>query len=143
MGFCNDFRVVATVENIFGFYFITYSTAGYYGRIAGSLLRSTLNLERRYFKRYYHYTSFVINENKYPHAITITLQWRHNETDGVSNHQPRDCLLNSLFMRRSKKTSQLRVTGLCEENSPGTGEFPTQKASNAENFPFDDVIMSE
>ena len=36
-------------------------------------------------------------------------------------------------MRRSKKTSKLRVIGLCEGNSPGTGEFPAQRASNAEN----------
>ena len=35
--------------------------------------------------------------------------------------------------RRSKKTSKLRVTGLCEGNSPVTGKFPAQKASNAEN----------
>ena len=35
--------------------------------------------------------------------------------------------------RRSKKTSKLRVTGLCVGNSPGTGEFPAQRASNAEN----------
>ena len=34
---------------------------------------------------------------------------------------------------RSKKTSKLRVTGLCAGNSPGTGEFPAQMASNAEN----------
>ena len=61
------------------------------------------------------------------------LQWRHNETDGVSNHQPRDCLLNSLFMHRSKKTSKLRVIGLCAGNSPVTGEFPAQRANNAEN----------
>ena len=27
----------------------------------------------------------------------------------------------------------LRVTGLCEKNSPVTGEFPAQKASNSEN----------
>ena len=33
---------------------------------------------------------------------------------GVSNHQPHDCLLNRLFRHRSKKTSKLRVTGLCE-----------------------------
>ena len=26
-----------------------------------------------------------------------SLQWRHNERDGVSNHQPHDCLLNRLF----------------------------------------------
>ena len=70
-----------------------------------------------------------------------TLQWRHNGRDGVSNHQPRDCFLNRLFRRRSKKTSKLRVTGLCAGTSPATGEFSTQRASNAEMFPFDDVIM--
>ena len=62
-----------------------------------------------------------------------TLQWRGNEHDGVSNHQPYDCLLNRLFRCRSKKTSKLRVTGLCAGNSPVTGEFPAQKASYAEN----------
>ena len=62
-----------------------------------------------------------------------TLQWRHNELDSVSNHQTHDCLLNRLFRTRSKKTSKLRVTGLCVGNSPGTGEFPTQIASNTEN----------
>ena len=35
--------------------------------------------------------------------------------------------------RKSKKTSKLRVTGLCAGNSPVTGEFPAQRASNAEN----------
>ena len=62
-----------------------------------------------------------------------TLRWRHNGRDGVSNHQPHDCLLNSLFGSRSKKTSKFRVTGLCVGNSPGTGEFPAQMASYAEN----------
>ena len=38
-----------------------------------------------------------------------------------------------LFRRRSKKTSKLCVTGLCAGNSPWTGEFPAQMASNAEN----------
>ena len=62
-----------------------------------------------------------------------SLRWRHNGRDSVSNHQPHDCLLNRLFRRRSKKTSKLRATGLCAVNSPGTGEFPAQMASNAEN----------
>ena len=53
--------------------------------------------------------------------------------DVLSNHQPRDFLLNRLFRRRSKKTPKLRVTGLCAGKSPGTGEFPAQMASNAEN----------
>ena len=61
------------------------------------------------------------------------LQWRHNGRDSVSNHQPNDCLLNRLFRRRSKKTAKLHVTGLCARNSPATGEFPAQMASNAEN----------
>ena len=61
------------------------------------------------------------------------LQWRHNERDGVSNHQPHDCLLNRVFGRKSNKSSKLRVTGLCEENPLVTGEFPAQRASNAEN----------
>ena len=70
------------------------------------------------------------------------LQWRHNTRDGLSNQQPRDCLLNRLFRRRSKKTSKLRVTGICAGNSPVTGEFPTQRASNAENVSICyDVIM--
>ena len=33
-----------------------------------------------------------------------------------------------------RKPQKLRVTGLCAGNSPATGEFPAQKASNAENF---------
>ena len=32
-----------------------------------------------------------------------------------------------------KKTSKLRVSGLCERNSSVTGEFPAQRASNVEN----------
>ena len=34
---------------------------------------------------------------------------------------------------QTKKTSKLRVTGLCARNSPVTGEFPAQRASDAEN----------
>ena len=40
-----------------------------------------------------------------------------------------------------QQKSTLRVTGLCAGNSPVTGEFPAQMASNAENVPIDDVIM--
>ena len=62
-----------------------------------------------------------------------TLRWRHNGCDSISNHQPHDCLLNRLFRRRSKKTSKLCATGLSAGNSPVTGEFPAQRASNEEN----------
>ena len=33
-----------------------------------------------------------------------------------------------------KETSKLHITGHCVGNSPGTGEFPTQRASNAERI---------
>ena len=85
------------------------------------------------------------------------LQWRHNERNGVWNHQPHECLLNRLFRHGWKKTSKLRVTGFCEGNSPVTSESPPpppppphpppppppppQMASNTENVSIDDVIM--
>ena len=58
-----------------------------------------------------------------------TLQWRHNERDGVSNHQRLDCLLSYLF----RKHQSSALLALCEGNPPVTGGFPTQRASNAEN----------
>ena len=51
----------------------------------------------------------------------LTLQWRHNERDGVSNPQPHDCFFDRLFKVQIK------------ENIKVTGEFPAQMANNAEN----------
>ena len=68
-------------------------------------------------------------------ARQVTLHLHHNEHDGVSNHQPHHCLLNRFFRLRSKKTSKLRVTGLCAGNSPH--KWPVTRKM----FPFDDVIM--
>ena len=68
--------------------------------------------------------------------FSYTLQRRHNDHDGVPNHQPHGCLLNRLFRRRS--TSKLRVTGLCVANSPGPHKGPVTRKM----FPFDDVIMT-
>ena len=69
----------------------------------------------------------------YDSSLCFALHWRHNERNGVSNHQRLDCLLNRLFRRRSRKTPKLRVTGLYAGNSPVTGEFPAQRVSDAEN----------
>ena len=57
--------------------------------------------------------------------VENTLQWRHNERDGVANHRLLDCLPNRLLKRRSMKTSKLRVTGLREGNPPVSGGFPS------------------
>ena len=69
----------------------------------------------------------TLDEGNLPMAgsFRLPLLWRHNGCYSVSNHQPHDCFLNRLFSRISKKTSKLRDTG--------TGEFPAQRASNAEN----------
>ena len=71
----------------------------------------------------------------------FALQWGHNERDGVSNHQPHDCLLNRLFRHRSKKTSSFAslafVRGIHRwpVNSPHKGPIKRKM------FPFDDIIM--
>ena len=77
-----------------------------------------------------------------PKNIPETLQWRHNDHDSVSNHQPHGCLLNRLFRCRSKKTSKLRVTGLCVGNSPEPVNSPHKGPVTRKMFPFDDLIMN-
>ena len=74
--------------------------------------------------------SFNRNSNIFIHG---TLRWRHNERDIIPNQQHLECLPTCLFRRRSKKISKLHVTGLCEGNSPVTGKFPAQRASDPEN----------
>ena len=79
------------------------------------------------------------------HCVTIIrigrflLQWRRNEHDGVGNHRRHDCLLNLLFRLRSRKTSKLRVTGICEGNHRySLHKWPVPRKM----FPSDDGIMS-
>ena len=55
-----------------------------------------------------------------PRGVQCSLQSRHNEPYGVSNHQHLGCFVNCFFWRTSKKTPKLRVTGLCEGNPPMT-----------------------
>ena len=69
-----------------------------------------------------------------------SLQWRHNEHDGLSNHQPHDCLLCRLFKapRKYQSSASLAfVRGIHRwpVNSPNKGPV-TRKM-----FPFYDVIM--
>ena len=83
------------------------------------------------------------NGPNFPGICRHQLQWRHSERDGVSTHRRLHYFLNCSFMRRSKKTSKLHVTGLCEENPPVTGGLPSHKGPvTRKMFPFDDVIMS-
>ena len=74
-------------------------------------------------------------------SLSPSLRWRHNERDSVLNHRRRDCLLNCLFRRSSKKTSKFRVTGLCEGNPSVIGGSPHKGTVTRKMFPFDDIIM--
>ena len=47
----------------------------------------------------------------------------------------------TVYSGTDEKTSKLHVTGLCEGNSPMTGEFPHKGPVTRKMFPFDDVIM--
>ena len=58
------------------------------------------------------------------HDYATSLQWCHNECDGVSNHRPLGRLLNRLFRRRSKKASKLPVTVI------GIHRWPVSNAKN-------------
>ena len=70
-----------------------------------------------------------------------SLQWRHNDCDGVWYYRRLVCLLNRLFRRRSKKTSKLRVTSLWEGNHRWLVDSPHKGPVTRKMFPFDDVIM--
>ena len=96
--------------------------------------------------RYYFHANVCLWLNPYAPALDlcspngkvssqqIATLWRHNEHDGVSNHQLHDCLLDRLFKRRSKKTS-----------SAGIRRWPVNSLHRwpvtRKMFPFDDVVM--
>ena len=89
-------------------------------------------ISRRYYITEFVYANMqTLRSSMCKWRYSKQLQLRHKGRDSVWNNQPHDCFLNSLFRHRSKKTSYLRVTGLCAGNSPEAGEFPAQMASNA------------
>ena len=77
---------------------------------------------------------------------SVSLQWRHNGRDGVSNHQPHDWLVNNVYStvysgmdeRKHQSSASLAfVQGIhwWPVNSPH--KWPVKRKM----FPFDDVIM--
>ena len=74
---------------------------------------------------FYIYTNQVLllSINHYSDVIMVTSQITSLIIVYSTGHSGTD----------QRKTSKLHVTGLCAGNSPVTGEFPTQMASNAEN----------
>ena len=71
-----------------------------------------------------------LQKERFAHYNDVIMSEMASQITSVRLH----CLLNCRPRRRSKNTLKLHVTGLCAGNSPVTGEFPAQKASNAENI---------
>ena len=66
-----------------------------------------------------------------------SLQWRHNERDSVSNHQPHDCYSGADQRKHQSSALLAFVRGIhrWSVNTPDKGPV-TRKI-----FPLDDVIM--
>ena len=71
----------------------------------------------------------------------VTLRWRHNGRDSVPNHQPHDCLLNSLFGCRSKKHQSSASLAFVWGIHRGPVNSPHKWPVTRKIFLFDDVIM--
>ena len=76
----------------------------------------------------------------YNGSTMYTLQWCHDQCDGVSNHWHLHCFLHHLFRHRSEKKSSISLAFMRRiyrwlVDSPYKGPV-TRKM-----FPFDDVIM--
>ena len=71
----------------------------------------------------------------------ISLLWRHNGHDGISNHQPHDCLLNlhsGTDQRKHQSSASLAVGwGIHRWRVNSSHKWPV----TWHMFPFDDVIM--
>ena len=69
------------------------------------------------------------------------LQWRHNEGDSVSNHQPHDCystVYSGVDQRKHQSSASLAfVQGIHRGPANSPHKWPVTRKM----FPFDDVIM--
>ena len=56
----------------------------------------------RFNKQLTHQLRWLVNYSKVVFSYQ-PLQWRHNERDGISNHERHDCLFNRLFEAQIKE----------------------------------------
>ena len=86
--------------------------------------------------RHSHRGNSTLTDGKY-----YAIQWRHNEHDGVSNHQPQDLFLNRLFRRRSKKHQSSALLAFVRGIDWWPVRSPHKGPVTRKIFPFHDVIM--
>ena len=74
-------------------------------------------------------------------VMYFSLMWRHNGCNGVSNHQPYDCLRNRPFRQIKENIKAPRHWPLCGEFTSDRSIPRTFKwTATRKMFPFDDVI---
>ena len=71
-----------------------------------------------------------------------TLLWRHNGRDGVSNHQPNECLFNRSSRRRSKKHQSSASLAFVRRIHRRPVNSLYKWIVTRKMFPFDHVIMT-
>ena len=75
-------------------------------------------------------------------GLSISLRWRQNGHNGVSNHQPRHCLLN-VYSGANQRTHQSSASlAVVRGIHRGPMNSPHKWPVTRKMFPFDDVIMS-
>ena len=79
----------------------------------------------------WYYISYGVRYIKWDLPVTKEMYNYIDDHDGVSNHQSHGCLLNLSFTSRLMKKAPCHRL-LCGEIT-GTGEFPAQRTSYAEN----------
>ena len=72
---------------------------------------------------------------------SFTLQWRHNEHDGVSDHQSRDCFTQPFIQAQIKKHQSSASLGFVRGIHRSPVNSPHKGPVTRKMFPFDDVIM--
>ena len=84
-----------------------------------------------------------------PIAVLLFLSWRDRShySDAILRAMASQIIGVSIVCStvcsgaHQKKASKLLVTGICEGNSPVSGEFPHKSPVTRKMFPFDDVII--
>ena len=73
---------------------------------------------------------------------SITLQCRHNECDGVSNHQPHDCLLSIYLDADQRKHQSSASLAFVRGIHRWPVNSPHKRPVTRKIFPIDDIIIS-
>ena len=74
------------------------------------------------------------------HDIGLSLQWRHNGCNSVSNHQPHHCLLNCYSDTDQRKHQSSASLAFVWGIHRGPVNSPHKWPATRKMFPFDDVI---